>query len=191
MPWLRNHHHALLIVAALAIGAMGGYLGAMQRPSEPVIPEALRELSLKASSAHGNESFVVASGPVDDNVDAIFCLDSTTGKLTGFVIHPRVQRIFAAFQANVLDDLPPEQGKKPAYAMTVGRTKHYSGYSNLRLADAVIYVADCNTGKVVVYGFPWNTSGGDPYDGTAEVFVRLDVARSREVKLRERESDNR
>ncbi len=140
---------------------------------------------MHASGAHGNESFLVASGLVARNVDGLFCLDCTTGKLTGFVLDPRTHKFTATFQASILDDLPPEQGKKPAYAMTVGRFDTISSVGEQQLGVSLIYVADCNTGQVATFGFPRHQSGKDATDGSATPFFRLDVAEPRKVKLRD------
>ena len=145
------------------------------------------ELKLKAFAAHGNETFAMATGPVDGTVDGVFCLDFLTGDLTGYVLHPKSGRFGAAFKTNIIKDLPNEQGKKPAYAMALGRINPVSSYSNVKPGGSIIYVADCNTGNVAAYCFPWNdTISRNPQQNlVAAQLITLDKAKARDLKIRE------
>lgn len=174
----------------LAIGialAVGIWLG-MRSHSSDSLAALPPELRLRASAAHGSDTFAITTGPVDGNVDGVFCLDFLTGDLTGYVLHPRNGKFFAAFRANVLDRLPVEQGKTPKYALAVGRFTTISSYTNVKPGASVVYVADCNSGKLAAYCFPWDNSitrnpptgvlGGVP-------MIPLDYAEARKLKLRE------
>lgn len=173
----------------LAIGialAVGIWLGMRNGSAGAGLP--LEELKLKASAAHGSDTFAMATGPVDNNVDAVFCLDFLTGDLTGYVLHPRTGKFFAAFRGNVLDKLPVEQGKTPKYALALGRFSTISSYTNVKPGLSVVYVADCNTGKVAAYGFPWDNSiTRNPPTGIlgGVRMIPLDHADARNIKLRE------
>ena len=147
----------------------------------------IEELKLKAFAAHGNETFAMATGPVDGTVDGVFCLDFLTGDLTGYVIHPRSGRFGIAFKTNVIKELPNEQGKKPAYAMALGRINPISSYSNVKPGGSIIYVADCNTGNVAAYCFPWNDSiSKNPQQTLLAIpMITLDKAKARDLKIRE------
>jgi hypothetical protein len=145
------------------------------------------ELRLRASAAHGSDTFAIATGPVDPNVDGVFCLDFLTGDLTGYVLHPRNGKFFAKFHANVTRQLEVEQGKTPKYALAVGRFSNVATYTNVKPGASVVYVADCNTGRVAAYGFPWDKSiTTNPPTSVVEVpMIPLDYAEARKLKLRD------
>ena len=174
----------------LAIGvalAVGIFLG-MKGQGGGAADELPLELRLRASAAHGSDTFAMATGPVDGNVDAVFCLDFLTGDLNGYVLHPRNGKFFAAFRGNVLDKLPVEQGKTPKYALALGRFTTVSSYTNVKPGGSVVYVADCNTGKVAAYGFPWDKSiTVNPPTGVlgGVRMIPLDHADARNIKLRD------
>lgn len=147
----------------------------------------LEELKLKAFSAHGSDTFAIATGPVDGNVDGVFCLDFLTGDLVGYVPSPRNGKFFAAFTTNVLKDLPVEQGKTTKYAMALGRINVVGTSSNIKAGASVIYVADCNTGIVASYSFPWNESLSKNVTNKLPPaqMITLDIAKARDVKIRD------
>jgi hypothetical protein len=169
----------IAIAVGVAIGMRSGDNLADRFPIE--------ELKLKAFAGHGNETFAIATGPVDGTVDGVFCLDYLTGDLTGYVIHPRSGRFGAAFKTNITKDLPIEQGKKPAYALTLGRLNQVASYSNIKPGGSIIYVADCNTGNVAAYCFPWNdTFSKNPQQTLLAIpMITLDKAKARDLKIRE------
>jgi hypothetical protein len=179
------------LTLGLAVGialAVGVWLGMRNSASNKVMDGLpLAELQLKASAAHGSDTFAIATGAVDGNVDAVFCLDFLTGDLTGFVVHPSNGRFFAAFYTNVLDKLPTEQGKTPKYALAVGKFSVLSSYTNVKPGASVVYVADCNTGIVAAYGFPWDksVSTNRPTSLITLKMIPLDIAKAREVKIRD------
>ncbi len=175
----------------LAVGialAIGVGIGMRSSPGDQATSGlTLAELKLKASAAHGSDTFAIATGPVDGNVDGVFCLDFLKGDLTGYVVHPRNGRFFAAFHTNVLEKLPAEQGKTPKYALAVGRFSVISSYTNVKPGASVVYVADCNTGVVAAYGFPWDNSvsKNPPTSLITLKMIPLDIAKAREVKIRD------
>jgi hypothetical protein len=195
MLWTRRFKRLAWMSAGLAIGlavgialAVGVAIGMRNAGDGDVMAGLpLEELKLKAYAAHGSDTFAIATGPVDGNVDGVFCLDFLTGDLTGFVMSPRQGRFFAAFKTNVVKELPVEQGKSPKYAMALGRISVLSSYSNVKPGASVIYVADCNSGIVAAYAFPWNpqVTANPPSSLLAAQMITLDVARARDLKLRE------
>ena len=60
------------LVSGLSIGgavAVGVYLGCGTLQA-PVIP-GLADLHLKASASHGSDTFAIATGPIDDDVEGL------------------------------------------------------------------------------------------------------------------------
>ncbi|HUE73575.1 MAG TPA: hypothetical protein VMP01_22045 [Pirellulaceae bacterium] len=171
----------------LAIGlalAVGIWLGMRNGSAATGLP--LADLQLRAAAAHGNETFAIATGPMDNNVDGIFLLDYLTGDLTCFVLHPRVGKFTIAFKTNVVKDLPQEQGKKPAYALATGRVSVLGTSSNLRPAASAVYVADCNTGRFAAYTMPWNEGViRNTTNLIAAPMTLQDAGKARDLKLRD------
>src|SRR4051794_2768076 len=77
------------VVIGLAIGgglAMGLIIG--QRSA--TLPEGvMADLKLKAMASSSSDTFAVATGPVDDDVEGFYTLDFLTGDLSCFVINAR------------------------------------------------------------------------------------------------------
>ena len=69
----------LLLGLAVAVGILLG------RPTA----NPWEEIRLKATASHGAASFAMATGPVDDAVEGLYCLDFVTGDLTCYVLNPR------------------------------------------------------------------------------------------------------
>jgi len=140
-------------IAGLLLGlavAVGIFLGRFS--SHPA--EAIR---LNATASHGASSFAMATGPIDDTVEGLFCLDFVTGDLTCYVLNPRTGRGAGLYKTNVTADLAPEKGKAPAYTLVTGGISITAGTTgNARPALSVIYVADANTGVVAGYSLDWN-----------------------------------
>lgn len=92
-------------IAGLLLGlavAVGIFLGRFS--SHPA--EAIR---LNATASHGASSFAMATGPIDDTVEGLFCLDFVTGDLTCYVLNPRTGRGAGLYKTNVTADLAPER----------------------------------------------------------------------------------
>jgi hypothetical protein len=162
--------HGVWLAAGLAIGlavggavAVGVLLG--RQADSHALAASLAELKLHAMSSHGAESFAIATGPVDEDVEGLFTLDFLTGDLQCFVINPRNGAFGGWFRANVLDALPAEKGKKPSYLLVTGQINVTGGYGGQRPAASLCYVVDANTGDVAAFSFPWAraaTSAGVP-----------------------------
>lgn len=158
------------LAAGLAIGlglggalALGVLLG--RRSEQASAAASLAELKLKAMASHGAESFAIATGPVDEDVEGLFTLDFLTGDLQCFVVNPRNGAFGGWFRANVLDALPAERGKKPSYLLVTGQINVAGGFGAQRPAASLCYVVDANTGDVAAFTFPWAraaTSAGVP-----------------------------
>lgn len=152
------------LVIGLSIGGamtVGVILGTKSQASASL--PALEELKLKATASHGAETFAIATGPIDEEVEGLFCLDFLTGDLQCFVINPRTGGLGGWIRTNIVKDLPVEKGKKPSYLLVTGGINARGGSAgNARPAASICYVVDANTGMVAAYTFPWvkgNTAG--------------------------------
>ena len=143
---------------------------------------------LHAVATDRAENIVIATGFVDDQVEAIFFLDSLTGTLIGGV--PSRQRRLVPFQsmwqANLNADLlvaiqtlgakgtrrgagrsALEAPKTPRYMMVTGNLD-IRGMAAAQEAPGrcLVYVVEANTGVVLSYMVPWSANRhntGAPY----------------------------
>lgn len=156
-----------MLAAGLAIGlSIGGALAAgvwwgSSRGETAALP-SLNELKLKAMASHGSETFAIATGPIDTDVEGLFTLDYLTGELQCFVINPRFGGLGGWYKTNIAASLTPEKGKKPSYLLVTGVLNAKAGtYGNFRPAGCICYVVDANTGEAAAYSFPWSQNAGN------------------------------
>ena len=145
---------ALGLVIGLSVAA-GVWIG--QQSPESMAAASLQELKLKAVASHGTDTFAIATGPVDEDVEGLYTLDFLTGDLNCFVLNPRTGAYGGWFHANVANVLKVERGKKPSYLLATGTINvSGGGYGGGgRPAASLCYVVDANTGQVAAFSFPW------------------------------------
>jgi hypothetical protein len=105
---------AIGLVAGLTLGgamAVGMVLG-QRGPALSRLP-SLADIELKAAASHGADTFAIATGYVDEDVEGLYTLDFLTGDLQCFVVNPRTGATGGWFKANVANVLSVERGKKP------------------------------------------------------------------------------
>src|SRR2546423_472901 len=86
----------LTLGGAVALGVLLG-----QRSTSPAGMPSLAELKLKASASHGSDTFAIATGYVDEDVEGLYTLDFLTGDLQCFVVNPRNGAMGGWFKTNV------------------------------------------------------------------------------------------
>ena len=171
----------MLVGALIATGRMAHDRTSQDRGGYISLPET----ALHATASAGGDTFAIATGPIDDEVEGLFTLDFLTGDLKCLVINPRNGR-WSSFEYNVLADLGvAEKGKASKLLMVTGAwSMRASGAGAGRPAASVVYVADAVTGNVGVYSVPWNRSipptGG--VQGGALVQVALGKVRNLAVR---------
>jgi len=142
-----------------------------------VIGGLLPSTPLHATATDRSENIVMATGYVDDMVEAVFVLDSLTGMLHAAV--PSLQRMQdyqAVWQANVGADMvtaiqlvnkatagkgaaakPAIQAPQtPRFVMTTGLLDIRQGAARMRPSRCVVHVAEANTGIIMTYLLPWS-----------------------------------
>lgn len=128
------------LAAGLAIGlAMGGWW-----PQAPI----------HAVATDRYETFAVATGPVDSDLEAFYLLDFLTGDLQGVVLSQNGGFI-ANYSVNILQDFQVTPGKNPKFLMVTGLISVRRGAGGARPAASAVYVAETNSGIVTAYGIPW------------------------------------
>jgi hypothetical protein len=139
------------IVLGLAVGLTLGGLW----PNTPLHAVATDRL----------ETFAMATGIVDADIEAVYFLDFLTGDLNAVVIgrgaSPTGFMVTGFYARNVLQDLNLDAGKNPKFLMATGLADLIRGGrtgSQIQPSRAVVYVAEVTTGQVAAYAIPWNAN---------------------------------
>ncbi len=132
----------------LAAGLIGGLVLSGLWPHTP----------LHAVSTDRSQSFAIATGPVDEEVEAVYFLDFLTGDLNAVVLNRQLNGFTGFYRYNVLNDLGIDPAKAPQYMMVTGMTSPRAGSSRMRPGLAAVYVAEVTSGWVAAYAIPWSKS---------------------------------
>lgn len=176
--WNRRRGVSFAGGAALGFVAAALLLGAGLWPHTP----------LHATATDRHENFAIATGPLDENVEAVFFLDFVSGDLKAAVLSPQFGRFNAMFTRNILNDLGVDPTQNPRYLMVTGVANlRRSGGGQFRPGASVVYIAELTSGKIAAYAVPWRPdihNAGAPFQGEIGL---LDVAQFREVVVRDQE----
>lgn len=116
----------------------------------------LPQTSVHAVATDGQENFAIATGLVQDDVEAIYFLDFLTGDLRAAVLSTINGKFISFFSYNVAADLTDPGAKSPHYLMVTGIADFRRGLSgNVQPARSVVYVAEATSGQVAAYAMPW------------------------------------
>ena len=133
-------------LVALGIGLVGGLLVAGFWPHTPLYAVATDRV----------ESFAMATGPVDSDVEAVYFLDFLTGDLTALVLGKQPNTWTGYFHTNVTADLAVDPQRNPKYLMVTGMVNlRRGGGSRQQPSSAMCFVADVTSGRVAAYAVPW------------------------------------
>jgi hypothetical protein len=124
------------------------------------------------------DTFAMATGPVDEDAEAVYFLDFLTGDLRAVVISKTTGKFTAFYAYNVLTDLGVDVAKNPRFLMVTGLLNLRRGGSHVAPAKSTVYVAEVTTGKVGAYCIPWSAGA---HGGTIikAAFLPLDSTRFR------------
>jgi hypothetical protein len=139
---------------------------------------------LHATATQGLDKLAIATGLVDDTLEAIYFLDFLTGDLRAAVLNPKTGKFNSFFTRNIASDFG-EAGKGARYLVVTGFADMPRGRANFQYAKSIVYVAEANTGQVAAYTIPWNSAlqaAGKPYLGE---FQPLDKREFRTVFVRD------
>lgn len=158
-------------LAWLGIGLLAGLVLGSLWPSIP----------LHGDSTDRSENIIMATGFVDEGIEAVFFLDSLTGLLyAGVPSLQRMQNYQATWTANPGADMmtaiqmantaaaklsgakggvprpaiqPPQT---PRFVMVTGWMDVRQGSARMKPSRCVVHVAEANTGIVMTYLLPWS-----------------------------------
>jgi hypothetical protein len=112
---------------------------------------------LHASATHGIDKFAIATGLVDNNVEALYFLDFLTGDMRAAVINPKTGKFNAYFSRNIAADFG-NAGRNSGYLMITGSVNMPRGTASFQYAQSIVYVAEASTAQVAAYTIPWNST---------------------------------
>lgn len=134
------------LIGGLGAGLIGGLLLGGLWPSTP----------LQAVSTDRTKTFAMATGPVDEDFEAVFFLDFLTGDLNAVVLGRQGNAFTAFYQTNVINALGVDATRNPSYMMVTGMANMRGMAGQVRPSLAVVYIAEITTGKVAAYAIPWS-----------------------------------
>ncbi|HET6884560.1 MAG TPA: hypothetical protein VFI31_30680 [Pirellulales bacterium] len=121
------------------------------------------------------DNFALATGPLDDDTEALFYLDFLSGDLKATALSPIARKFFASFTANVNRDLGVDLAKNPKYLMVTGNSIFRRGGGQVQPGNSVVYVAELTSGKVAAYAVPWSQAYANAGRQIHAPLVLLDV----------------
>jgi hypothetical protein len=164
--------------ACLAVGLVVGLIiGLNMAGLWPSIP-------LHATATHGLDKFAIATGLVDDSVEALYFLDFLTGDMRAAVINPKTGKFNAFFTRNIAADFGGA-GRNSGYLIVTGFADMPRGTANFQFAKSVVYVAEASTAQVAAYTIPWNSSKQAAGQTQYGEFQPLDVKPFRTTFIRD------
>lgn len=172
---LRYYRGAWLVLGVFVGLALGGLL--------PIWPET----PLHAVATDRYENFAIATGAVDNDVEAIYFLDFLSGELMAAVLSNQSGKFIAFYRQNVVQDLGIDVSKNPRYLMVTGIANLIRGQARYRPAPSVVYIAELTTGRVAAYNVPWEPNLHRRNQVFMGNFVLLDVSQFRNLAIREQE----
>ena len=131
---------------------------------------------LHAVSTDRAQNIVITTGLVDQNVEAVFYLDSLTGLLRGGVsAWGSKLTTQASWGANVAADMTAARERlgikhpsEPRYVMVTGLIDLRAQSGQIKAGKSLVYVAEVNSGLLLAYMIPWSTNlheSNKPYQG--------------------------
>jgi hypothetical protein len=142
----------------LALGLAFGLLASGLLPYAP----------LHAVGNDRGDTFAIATGPLDEEVEAIYFLDFLTGDLRAAALNPRMGRFNAFFQFNILQPMQIDVSKNPKFSMITGMLDIRRG-TGIGWGRSVVYIAESTTGMVGAFATPWDrgvANSNKPINGT-------------------------
>jgi hypothetical protein len=108
-----------------------------------------------AAGASQNDKVCICTGPLDDNGEVTFVLDSLTGDLKAFSMH-QSGKYSASYYRNILADFGLDKAKTtPQFSMVTGKER-FPRRGTVTPAESVLHVAEATSGKLIAYTLPWS-----------------------------------
>jgi hypothetical protein len=134
---------------AVVVGLLGGMAMSGFWPHTPLYAVATDRI----------DTFGMATGPLDTEVEAVYLLDFLTGDLTAVVLGKQPMTWTGFFKTNVAADMGISPQQNPKFLMVTGICAlRRGGGSRQQPSNAMCYIAEITSGKVAAYTVPWSPS---------------------------------
>ncbi|HEY5315391.1 MAG TPA: hypothetical protein VIK18_22865 [Pirellulales bacterium] len=149
-----------------------------------IVGGLLPDSPLHAVATDRSENYAIATGAVEQGIEALYTLDFLTGDLSAFILNPGMRTFGNSYKRNVLEDLKVPQGKSPKFMMVTGAAFLRTG-GQIQMSQAVVYVAEMNSGYLAAYVLPYNPAAiTRPSMPNAQSLLLLNVIPVRSVAVR-------
>jgi hypothetical protein len=159
-------------MVAVVVGLLGGLALSGFWPHTPLYAVATDRI----------DTFGMATGPVDAEVEAVYLLDFLTGDLKAVVLGKQPGTWTGFFEINVANDMGIDSRQNPKFMLVTGLCNlRRGGGTRLQPSSAMCYVAEVTSGKVAAYTIPWSPSqyaAGQPQSGEIK---RVSMTRFRQA----------
>ncbi len=139
---------------------------------------------LHAAATHGIDKFAIATGLVDNSVEALYFLDFITGDMRAAVINPKTGKFNSFYTRNIAADFGGS-GRNSGYLLVTGSVNMPRGANNYQYANSIVYVAEASSGVVAAYTIPWNSTMHAAGKRQMGEFQRIDVQPFRTAFVRD------
>jgi hypothetical protein len=167
-------NHTSLLFLGVILGAVltGGLHGLTVEPRA------------QAVATHGADNFAIATGMVDDSIEALYFLDFLTGDLRAAIISRRTGEFSGFFQYNVMSDFD-QVAEAPRFLMVTGVADVPRGRGATQIGKSIIYVAEATSGQVFAYALPFNSTLNAAGAGQLGGFIRVGGGSFRDAYVRD------
>jgi hypothetical protein len=159
----------------LAAGVLLGLAAASFLPHSPVHAVATDRMG----------DFAIATGPLDEQVEAIYFLDFLTGDLRAAALSPYTWKFGSVFETNVIDDLGVDVSKNPRYLLVTGNANLKRNAGPITPGASAVYVAELTSGKIAAYVVPWSAAANNSRIPLAGKLMGIDVVKFRTAPVRD------
>lgn len=139
--------------------------------------------AMQAVATDREESFAMATGLVDDGIEAVYTLDFLSGQLSAAVVNPQSRQFSMSYQRQIAQDFGLEAGKNPKFLMVTGQNELRGG-GQAQFGGSILYVAELGSGKMASYAIPFNRSALNRPGAVVEAIVLLQVVPFRGAAIR-------
>lgn len=148
--------------ALLSLGlAVGGYMSGFRVAEHNNASRSNITVPVFASASSESDGVVVSTGSFGSNIEALFYLDSQSARLSAAVISRTAPSFQKSFSRNIKNDLFEAAQQFNIPAPTTPKFLMVTGESDIRnvgtvsnLSKSLVYVAEINSGIVLVYALP-------------------------------------
>jgi hypothetical protein len=137
-----------------------------------------------ATATHGADNFAIATGLVDDGIEALYFLDFLTGDLRAAVVSRRNGEFTGFFQYNVMADFD-QIADAPRFLMVTGQADLPRGRGPTQIGKSLVYVAEATSGQVFAYALPFDSTMNAAGKGQVGTFVRVGGGSFRDAFVRD------